>query len=156
MKPETVILIAEDDRGHFELIKRNLWRSCVDYDVVHFGDGQEVLDFLLEKTAADAEPDEVRYILLLDIRMPKVDGREVLERLKEHERLRRIPVIMVTTTSEAAEVERCYQLGCSFYMVKPTDYRRFMEAVENLGAFLSLDGIRVPTLNGPQGDKEAE
>ena len=154
MRADTTILIAEDDTGHFELIKRNLWRSCVENDIIHFRDGQEVLDFLEDKLCSHTAPEEGRYLLLLDIRMPKVDGREVLEKLKEHEQLRKVPVIMLTTTSETTEIERCYQLGCSFYMVKPTDYRRFMEAVENLGAFLSLEAIRVPTLDDADSNKK--
>jgi len=148
MKKKPAILIAEDDAGHFELIKRNLWLHCVDREILNFRDGQEVLDFLFKNTAGAEHKENRCYLLLLDIRMPKVDGREVLQRIKEDEKLRKIPVIMLTTTDEAEEIERCYQMGCSFYMVKPVDYNKFMKAVENLGAFLSLDGVRVPPVDG--------
>jgi CheY-like chemotaxis protein len=144
MKTDTVILIAEDDAGHFQLIKKNLWLTCVDGHFIHFKNGQEVLDFLFQTdTEVDSE-DKKGYILMLDIRMPQVDGIEVLKRIKEDEELRKIPVIMLTTTSEASMIEQCYELGCSYYMVKPVNYHHFMEAVQNLGAFLSLGGMRLP------------
>ena len=80
--------------------------------------------------------------------MPKVDGWEVLRQMKEDEELKKIPVIILTTTDEVSEVDRFYQMGCSFYMIKPADYTKFMEAVENLGSFLSLEGVRVPVIDG--------
>jgi DNA-binding NarL/FixJ family response regulator len=68
--------------------------------------------------------------------------------MKEDEELKKIPVIMLTTTDDASEIDRYYRMGCSFYMVKPADYNKFMEAVENLGAFLSLECLRVPLIDG--------
>ena len=147
MKKETVILIAEDDRGHFELIKRNLWRNCVDNDILQFKNGQEVLDFLFRTGDGLKREQTGSYILLLDIRMPKVDGHEVLEKIRADDQLRRIPVIMLTTTDQKSEVDRCYELGCSLFMVKPTDYNKFMEAVEHLGAFLSAEAVTVPEVS---------
>lgn len=146
MTEEVVILIAEDDAGHFALIKKNLWRSCIVNEILQFKDGQEVLDFLLCEGDGPVRKPNTKYVLLLDIRMPKVDGREVLRRMKDDPELRKIPVIMLTTTDEEAEVENCYDLGCSFYIVKPSDYNKFMEAVGNLGSFLSLQGVSVPTI----------
>jgi CheY-like chemotaxis protein len=151
MKKDAVILIAEDDAGHFELVKRNLWLSCVENEILHFDDGQEVLDFLFRRGAGAKREQDRRYFLLLDIRMPKMDGEEVLRRLKGDAELRKIPVIMLTTTDEESEIDRYYALGCSFYIVKPVNYDRFMRAVECLGAFLSLEGVRVPSINGLAG-----
>lgn len=146
MTEDVVILIAEDDAGHFSLIKKNLWRSCVSNDIVQFKDGQEVLDFLyMEGDGPHREPN-TKYVLLLDIRMPKVDGRDVLKRVKDDPKLKKMPVIMLTTTDETEEVENCYDLGCSFYIVKPADYNKFMEAVGNLGTFLSLEGVSVAAI----------
>lgn len=144
MDMNPVILVAEDDIGHFELIKRNLWRSCVDNEILYFKDGQEILDFLFKTGSGQIRKDNTTYILLLDIRMPKVDGREVLRKIKTDEKLKNIPVIMLTTTDNASEIEHCYNLGCNFYMVKPVDYNKFMATVENMGAFLSSCGVRVP------------
>ena len=139
-----VILIAEDDKGHFQLIKKNLWLTCVDSDILQFKNGREVLDFLFKKDTEVYFEDKKQYILLLDIRMTQVDGIEVLKRIKEDEELQKIPVIMLTTTSEASMIKQCYELGCSYYMVKPVNYHHFMEAVQNLGEFLSLGGMRLP------------
>ncbi|MHC4437200.1 MAG: response regulator [Planctomycetota bacterium] len=144
MDEDVVILIAEDNAGHFQLIKKNLWLTCVNKVFLLFKDGQETLDFLF-KNGNDMHPEEKpQYILLLDIRMPKVDGLEVLEKIKNDQELRKIPVIMLTTTSDASMIKRCYELGCSYYMVKPVNYHRFLEAVQNLGEFLSLGGMRLP------------
>ncbi|MHC4114950.1 MAG: response regulator [Planctomycetota bacterium] len=148
MKDAAVILIAEDDTGHFELVKRNLWRSCVENEILHFRDGQEILDFLFREGKGLKREGDSGYLLLLDIRMPKVDGVEVLRRIKTDRELKKMPVIMLTTTDEAEEIDRCYGMGCSFYIHKPADYGRFMAAVENLGRFISLAGIRIPPING--------
>jgi len=146
MTEEVVILIAEDDAGHFSLIKKNLWRSCIANEILQFKDGQDILDFLHGKGSEPTRKPSTKYILLLDIRMPKVDGHEVLRQIKNDPELRKIPVIMLTTADEEIEVENCYDLGCSFYIVKPADYNKFMEVVGNLGAFLSLQGISLPTI----------
>jgi CheY-like chemotaxis protein len=146
MNRNAVILIAEDDSGHYELVKRNLWLSCVESEILHFKDGQELLDFLFMTGPGPKREPRGSYILLLDIRMPKVDGREVLRCIKQDVRLRDIPVIMLTTTGNEKEISLCYELGCSFYMVKPVDYNKFMEAVGNLGKFLSMKGLRIPNI----------
>ena len=86
------------------------------------------------------------YLVLLDIRMPKVDGIEVLRRIKVDAELRKVPVIMLTTTDDAREVERCHQLGCNVYIQKPIDYDKFTEAIRRLGLFMPL--MLVPPVNG--------
>lgn len=155
MRDDAVILVAEDDAGHFVLVKKNLWRSCVTNDIFHFKDGQEVLDFLFQTGNGNTLTEGTPYLLLLDIRMPKVDGLEVLARLRANEQLKKMPVIILTTTDEAEEVNRCYDLGCSFYIVKPANYNDFMATVEQLGSFLSLPGVKFPTLNEAITSKEA-
>ncbi len=147
MNKDMVILIAEDDAGHFQLIKKNLWLACVNNDILQFKDGQQILDFLFQTGDGMGLDEARRYIVLLDVRMPKVDGLDVLRRIKDDEKLRQIPVIMLTTTSESSMIEQCYELGCSYYMVKPVDYHHFMQAVQNLGKFLSLEGMRLPSID---------
>ena len=147
MLKDTVILIAEDDAGHFLLVKKNLWHICVASDILHFKDGQDILDFLFKRGDGPVIEDGRNYILLLDIRMPKVDGHEVLKAMKAEKSLKNIPVIMLTTTDAPGEINHCYELGCSFYIIKPVDYKEFMDAIANLGNFLSLPGIRVPMVN---------
>ena len=151
MKAEAVILVAEDDAGHFALVKKNLWRSAVHNEILHFNNGEALLDFFYANDDQPHMMPDTPYVLLLDIRMPKVDGVEVLRRIKSDENLSSMPVIMLTTTDDPAEVARCYDLGCSFYIPKPADYNSFMECVEHLGDFLSLEGLKVPLLQRPVG-----
>ena len=147
MREDTVILIAEDDAGHFALVKKNLWRSCVSNSFLHFKNGQEVLDFLYMKGDGPKITPNTSYLLLLDIRMPRVSGTEVLHEIKQHPEFKKIPVIMLTTTDSPREVQRCHDMGCSFYMVKPPNYNDFMASVEHLGALLSLAGVEIPVIN---------
>ena len=105
-----------------------------------------MLDFLLRRGEGPHRRSDTPYLLLLDIRMPQVDGIEVLRQIKEHQELRKIPVIMLTTTDDPREVERCHAIGCSSYIVKPVDYEKFAEAINNLGLYLSL--VKVPEING--------
>ena len=145
MKEEVVILIAEDDDAHASLIQRNLKRAGISNEQLRFRDGQETLDFLERRGNWQRTPGAA-YVLLLDIRMPKVDGVEVLRRVKKDPELRRMPVIMVTTTDDPQEVERCHQLGCSRYVFKPVEYGRFAEAVRRLGLYLAE--AEVPGVGG--------
>jgi len=146
MKNAPVILIAEDDEGHAILVRQNLEAIGLDNPVEHFRDGQAVLDFLLRRGKGRVRERRQEYLLLLDIRMPKVDGIEVLRQIKAHEELRKLPVIMLTTTDDTREVERCHQLGCSVYIQKPVDYEKFAEAIQRLGLFIRL--LLVPPVNG--------
>ncbi len=135
------ILIADDDEGHAILIRENLVAAGLNNRIEHFRDGQAILDFFAARPAEDQGP----YLVLLDIRMPKVDGIEVLRRLKGHAELGKLPVIMLTTTDDSREVERCYELGCSVYIQKPVDYERFAEAIQRLGLFVTL--VLLPQVN---------
>lgn len=149
MKPvttEVVILIAEDDAGHARLIEKNLTRVGLHNPIQRFENGQEILDFLFRRGGGPQRRTDTAYLLLLDIRMPKVDGVEVLRQVKEDPGLRKLPVIMLTTTEDPREVARCHELGCNNYIVKPVDYDKFSEAIKQLGLFVSL--VQVPELNG--------
>lgn len=143
MTSDVTILIAEDDEGHFSLIKKNLMRSGIFNEIVRFSNGQEVLDFLFTSPSATGGGTR-SYLLLLDIRMPKVDGVKVLEAIKADESLRKMPVIMVTTTDDPKEIDRCHSLGCSAYFVKPVEYDDFVDAIRKVGQFLSI--LSVPEL----------
>ena len=145
MTREVVILIADDDPGHTRLIEKNLLRAGLHNPTQRFENGQQVLDFFLGKGDGPRLKAETSYLLLLDIRMPKVDGIEVLRQIKENPQLRKIPVIMLTTTDDPREVGRCHALGCNNYIVKPVDYDKFADAIKNLGLFISL--VEVPEIN---------
>jgi CheY-like chemotaxis protein len=137
-----LIVLAEDDDGHASLVHRNLERAGLVNGLTRLGDGQEALDFLRgEGPYADRNTTQP-LLLLLDIKMPRADGIEVLRQLKTDPRTALIPVIMLTTTDDPREIQRCYELGCSVYITKPVDYQAFVEAVKRLGRFLQV--VRVP------------
>lgn len=138
MKNEVTILMAEDDEGHATLVRRNLRRAGVTNDFIHFRDGQAILDFLLKTSGETTLSLGVPYLLILDIRMPKVDGIEVLRQVKNERQLRRMPVVMLTTTDDPSEVAACHSLGCSHYITKPVEYEQFVRVVRQLGLFLSI------------------
>ena len=146
MSKDVVILIAEDDAGHARLIEKNLSRAGMQNRLQRFENGQEILDFLFRRGAGPQRGDNIPYLLLLDIRMPKVDGVEVLRQVKEDETLRKLPIIMLTTTEDPREVQRCHWLGCNSYIVKPVDYEKFAEAIQKLGLYVSL--VQVPEIEG--------
>jgi CheY-like chemotaxis protein len=143
MKQGPTILIVEDDEGHAILIRQNLVSAGLETRIEHFRDGQAILDFFFARRDRANET----YLVLLDIRMPKVDGIEVLRRLKADPEFRKLPIIMLTTTEDSREVERCHQLGCSVYIQKPVDYDRFAEAIRRIGLFVPL--LLVPPLGVP-------
>lgn len=136
------IVLAEDDDGHATLIHRNLERAGLVNGFVRVKDGQEALDFVRGEGAYAGRTPPKNILLLLDINMPRVDGVEVLRRLKADPRTAAVPVIMLTTTDDPREIERCYQLGCSVYVTKPVEYADFIEAIKRLGLFLQV--VRVP------------
>jgi len=143
---ELIVLIAEDDMGHAALIKKNLKRSGISNGIIHFHDGEEILDFLFCRGDGPHRESGTPYLLLLDIRMPKVDGEEVLRQVKADEELKKMPVIMLTTTDDPKEIQKCHLLGCSNYIAKPVDYEKFSDTIQQLGCFLKI--VQVPVLNG--------
>ncbi len=146
MTQEVLILIADDDAGHARLIEKNLQRVGLHNSILRFEDGQDILDFLFRRGKGQKLAPDTGYLLLLDIRMPKVDGVEVLRQIKADAELRKLPVIMLTTTDDPREVARCHALGCNNYIVKPVDYEKFSEAIKQLGLFISL--VQVPEISG--------
>jgi len=141
-----VILIADDDAGHARLIEKNLRRAGLRNSILRFDDGQSVLDFFSGRCENPKRVSDTPYLLLLDIRMPKVDGIEVLRQIKADPELRKMPVSMLTTTDDPREVARCHELGCNNYIVKPVDYEKFAEAITQLGLFTNL--VQVPEIKG--------
>ena len=147
MPDETLTLVlAEDDEGHASLVQRNLKRAGFVNPMVHVKDGQEALDYLRGEGDHGDRVLTDWVLLLLDINMPRIDGVEVLRRLKADPQTARIPVIMLTTTDDPREVQRCYELGCSVYLTKPVEYEGFIEAINRLGLFLQV--VKVPRNGG--------
>jgi CheY-like chemotaxis protein len=131
--PQRIIVLGEDDEGHATLILRNLQRGGLASGVLHLRDGQAVLDAFRRK------PGEVGPIaVLLDIHMPGVDGIAVLRELKRDPVTAKVPVVMLTTTDDSHEVERCYGLGAAAYIAKPIEYGQFSDVIQRLAAFLNI------------------
>ncbi len=139
---EVSILIVEDDPGHARLIEKNLKRAKISNAIETVSNGQEALDYLFGEGTYAGHVRPSPLLVLLDLNMPVLDGYQVLERMKADDRTRQIPVVVLTTTDDAREVSRCYELGCNVYITKPVDYEKFSEAVQKLGLFLSI--VNVP------------
>ena len=140
------ILIAEDDDGHAELIRENLLDSGIRNPIIRFVNGQEAWNFFSRTGPGAHREIKQAYLLLLDIHMPKMDGVEVLRRIKADPVLRSMPVIMLTTTNDPREVKECYELGCSSYVTKPVNYQQFSEALKRLGLYIMI--IQISPMNG--------
>jgi CheY-like chemotaxis protein len=130
---QTVIL-AEDNPGHVRLIKKNLQRSSFEGDVVVASNGQDVLDRIHGLPTQDYSG----LVVILDLNMPVLSGYKVLEQLKFNDSTFQIPVIVLTTTENPAEIERCYALRANWCMTKPVDYPEFKKTIATLGEFLNI------------------
>ena len=135
---EIIILVAEDDDGHAELIVEGLHETGVNNQIIRFVDGLELWNYLDGLCANDKLSPETDYLVLLDINMPRLDGIEVLDKIKSNQCLKDIPVIMLTTTDDPREIEKCYQLGCNVYITKPVDFVKFAETLKRLGLFIQI------------------
>ncbi len=135
--PVTIVMI-EDDAGHARLIEKNIRRAGVCNEIKHFADGTSALAHL----QSDAVRAEGPVLILLDLNLPDMSGVDILAKLKADEKMRRSPVIVLTTTDDKQEIQRCYDLGANVYITKPVDYENFANAIRQLGLFLSV--MQVP------------
>ncbi len=138
-EPFTLVMI-EDDEGHARLIRKNLERAGIGNEIIHLEDGQHALDYFFHKDNIAIKHD--KSLILLDLNLPNIDGYEILKRLKEEERTRTIPVIILTTTDNPREIDRCYELGCNVYIIKPVEYDNFTDAIRKLGLILAV--VKLP------------
>lgn len=135
MNPIRTILLAEDSPADAEMAIDALRDAKLVNPIVHVEDGVETMDYLLRRGAfADREPGNPS-VLLLDIKMPRMDGLEVLQLLRADENLRRIPVVILSSSREEADLARSWDLGVNAFVVKPVDTLQFFEAVKTLGKF---------------------
>lgn len=137
MKKEIIILNAEDNLGHFVILRNYLIKNGVQNKIIHLKDGRETLDFLFGKPPKGRDPQR-HYLLLLDIRMPKVNGIEILTAVRNDPELKDLPVVIVTTSGNDDDMAKCRQLGCNSYIVKPIKYTSYIEAIKKVGVFPSL------------------
>lgn len=123
------ILLVEDNPDDADLTIRTLTKSHLANHLLHLHDGQEALDFLYD------ESNTMPKLILLDLKMPKVDGLDVLRKIKSDEKLKVIPVVVLTSSKQESDIVQSYKLGINAYIVKPVDFDHFVKAVTELGLF---------------------
>jgi CheY-like chemotaxis protein len=138
-QPVNIIMI-EDDDGHARLIERNIRRAGISNTIHHFTDGTSALEFIFN--GADGPMLNGPAMVLLDLNLPDMSGTDILTRIKSVDKLKRTPVVVLTTTDDKVEIQRCYDLGCNVYITKPVNYEAFADAIRQLGLFLAV--IQVP------------
>lgn len=136
-QPVTIIMV-EDDEGHARLIEKNIRRAGVCNEIVAFDSGTAAVEYLFSPTIRNSGP----FLVLLDLNLPDMNGVDILARIKGDDVLRRAPVVVLTTTDDQREVQRCYDLGANVYVTKPVAYEAFSQAIRQLGLFLSV--MQVP------------
>lgn len=133
------ILLVEDDAGHALLVQENLRKHGVVNKIYTVIDGEIALDFLYRRGEFALEEKAPRPgLILLDLNLPKVDGFEVLRQVKNDEKLKTIPIIILTSTEDQREINKSYELGANNYITKPVDYAQFQDRVSHLGFFLEI------------------
>jgi two-component system response regulator len=138
------ILLAEDSPADAEMALDALREANLVNPVVHVEDGVEAMEYLLRRGSWSDRPEGNPAVLLLDIKMPRMDGLEVLQRMREDEALKRVPVVMLTSSKEESDLARSWDLGVNAYVVKPVDVDQFFAAVKTLGQFWAVFN-EVPT-----------
>ncbi|HET6455597.1 MAG TPA: response regulator [Armatimonadota bacterium] len=134
-----IILLVEDNPGDVELTRRALKKGKICNELVVASDGQQALDFIFRTGQyADRDRNVFPAIIFLDLRLPRVDGLEVLRRIRQDERTKLQPVIILTSSKEEEDVLRSYELGANSYIRKPVDFDKFVEAVKLLGCYWLL------------------
>ena len=138
-----VIVMIEDDEGHARLIERNIRRAGVNNEIMKFANGTDGLAYLLGEDGSGEVSAARSLLVLLDLNLPDMTGVDILAQVKSNPHLRRSPVIILTTTDDQREIQRCYDLGAKVYITKPVNYESFANAIRQLGLFLSV--MQVPT-----------
>jgi DNA-binding response OmpR family regulator len=140
-KAVTIVMI-EDDEGHARLIEKNIRRAGVHNDLLTFSDGASALSYLLGSDGSGEVSTRRQLLILLDLNLPDMTGVDILVKLKGNVHLKRSPVVVLTTTDDSREIQRCYDLGANVYITKPVNYEGFANAIRQLGLFFSV--IQVP------------
>ncbi|MCH8286777.1 PAS domain S-box protein [candidate division KSB1 bacterium] len=135
---DITIVLVEDDPGHAKLIERNLRRALIKNPIISIENGRKALDFIFKKTDKKSKAELDSLLILLDLNLPEVDGYQVLKELKSNESTKHIPVIVLTSTEDQNEINRCYRLGCNVFITKPVDYSQFADAITKLGLFVLI------------------
>ena len=136
-RPVTIVMV-EDDEGHARLIEKNIRRAGVANEIVPFTNGTDALRYLLGEDGTGLVNQGRQLLVLLDLNLPDMTGVDILEKVKGNEHTRRSPVVVLTTTDDQREIQRCYDLGANVYITKPVDYEGFAHAIKQLGMFFSV------------------
>jgi two-component system response regulator len=134
------VLLVEDNIDDAELAIRELKKHKVGNNLIHLKDGEEALDFIFA-TGKFTGVKNIQYlpkVILLDIQMPKVNGMEVLEKIKADERTKAIPVVILTSSNQSPDIKKCYNLGVNSYIVKPVDFENYSKTIRELGLYWLL------------------
>lgn len=140
-KPVTIIMI-EDDEGHARLIERNIRRAGVNNPIVPFTDGTSALAYLFGADGSGEASRQRALLILLDLNLPDMTGIDILGKVKANPHTKLSPVVVLTTTDDEREIQRCYDLGANVYITKPVNYDSFANAIRQLGLFFSV--MQVP------------
>jgi DNA-binding response OmpR family regulator len=132
------ILLVEDDKRDLELTLVALERSQLANEVIVVRDGAQALDYLLREGDFKEREEGNPAVVLLDLKLPKVNGLEVLQKVRSTQHLRSIPVVMLTSSQEESDVVRSYELGVNAYVVKPVEFKQFVAAIADLGVFWAV------------------
>jgi CheY-like chemotaxis protein len=139
---EMTILLIEDDPGHARLIEKNLTRNHVAHRLIQRTNGQDALNYLRGEGSEGASGE---VLVLLDLNLPGLDGYQVLREIKGDPATRAVPVVILTTTEDRREVQRCYELGCSLFVTKPVNYEDFLDTLRRLSELLAI--LKLPNLS---------
>jgi DNA-binding response OmpR family regulator len=143
-KPVTIIMI-EDDEGHARLIEKNIRRAGVNNQIIPFTNGTDAMQYLMGSDGSGEVSAGRHLLVLLDLNLPDMTGVDILEKVKTNAHTKRSPVVVLTTTDDEREIQRCYDLGANVYITKPVEYESFANAIRQLGLFFSV--IQVPETN---------
>jgi DNA-binding response OmpR family regulator len=140
-KAVTIVMI-EDDEGHARLIEKNIRRAGVNNEILPFTNGTDALNYFFGEDGSGEVSSGRHLLILLDLNLPDMGGVDILEKVKSNAHTKRSPVIVLTTTDDANEIQRCYDLGANVYITKPVNYDGFANAIKQLGLFFAV--IQVP------------
>lgn len=136
MGHEIEILLVEDNMNDAEMTIRALNKNHLVNKLVHLKDGAQALDFIFaEGNYADRKIENVPKVILLDLKLPKINGIQVLQKIRADEHTKKIPVVMLTSSKEDPDIQECYRLGVNSYVVKPVQFEKFVKAVSELGLY---------------------
>ncbi|MGA8601551.1 MAG: response regulator [Beijerinckiaceae bacterium] len=138
-EPQAVtIVMVEDDEGHPRLIEKNIRRAGVNNEIIPFTDGTSALEYVLGADGSGEASARRHLLVLLDLNLPDMTGVDILAKVKANRHTRPSPVVILTTTDDQREIQRCYDLGANVYITKPVNYESFANAIRQLGLFFSV------------------